>query len=126
MSECIDEFYLNSEQLPEDIFYKIYDKPNIVLQDYQYVQYMKPALTEYHCEEQNSIIDIYSPTLPKLITEKTDSRYHGLKITNQSNEVIKRNLNKRDIINPNQTDTIDHKEHSHQDVNNIYHVHSKI
>jgi hypothetical protein len=77
---------------------------------------MKPTLTEYHCEEQNSIIDIYSPTLPKLITEKTDSHYHGLKLTNQSYEVRKRNLNKRDIINPNHTDTLDHKEHSHQDV----------
>ena len=87
---------------------------------------MKPTLTEYHCEEQNSIIDIYSPTLPKLITEKTDSRYHGLKITNQSYEVRKRNINKRDIINPNHTETIDHKEHSHQDVNKIYHFHSKI
>ncbi len=59
LSECIDEFYLNSEQLPDEIFEKIYNKPNIVLQNYKHVQYMKPELKEYHCEETSSIIDIY-------------------------------------------------------------------
>jgi len=91
LSECIDEFYLNLEQLPEDIFMKIYDKPNIVLEDYQYVQYMKPDLTEYHCEDESQIMDIYSPTLPKLITEKTS--YHDLKATNQKYERRRREIN---------------------------------
>lgn len=58
LSDCIDEFYLNSDQLPGDIFEKIYQTPNIVLQDYKYVEYMKPELKTYTCDWQ-TMIDIY-------------------------------------------------------------------
>ena len=59
LSECIDEFYLNEDQLPGQIFKNIYEQPNIVLQDYDSVAYMKSKLSLYHCEDVSSIIDIY-------------------------------------------------------------------
>ena len=59
LSECIDEFYLNTNQLPNDIFAKIYQRPNIVLQDYPYVQYQKPELKEYVCDPDMELIDLF-------------------------------------------------------------------
>lgn len=73
LSECIDEFYLNTNQLPNDIFQKIYKRPNIVLQDYPFVQYQKPALKEYTCDPDTEIIDLFNVDPVKIITEKTDS-----------------------------------------------------
>lgn len=73
LSECIDEFYLNTNQLPNDIFAKIYQRPNIVLQDYPYVQYQKPELKEYVCDPDMELIDLFNVDPVKMYTSKTDS-----------------------------------------------------
>lgn len=73
LSECVDEFYLNTNQLPGDIFEKIYKRPNIVLQDYPYVQYLQPKLKTFTCDENTETIDLFSNEKMELITEKTDS-----------------------------------------------------
>jgi len=73
LSECVDEFYLNTNQLPSDIFKKIYRRPNIVLQDYPYVQYEKPELKIYKCDEITEIIDLWSEKHLNIITQKTNS-----------------------------------------------------
>ncbi|CAF0775268.1 unnamed protein product [Brachionus calyciflorus] len=70
LSECIDEFYINSEKLPEEIFNRIYDKPNIALHDYKEVKYMKQNMTEFHCEDVSYIIDLYNGVNLPIITEK--------------------------------------------------------
>ena len=59
LSECIDEFYLDSERFPDTIFQTIYQKPNIVLQNYSYVQYLKPKLKTYKCDPNLDIIDLF-------------------------------------------------------------------
>lgn len=73
LSECVDEFYLNQNQLPNDIFEKIYKRPNIVLQNYPFVQYMKPVMEEYNCDNVTEIIDLYPSANLHVITEKTNS-----------------------------------------------------
>lgn len=59
LSECIDEFYVDTERLPDDIFETIYRKPNIALHPFKEVRYVKKNLTEYHCEDTGVIIDLY-------------------------------------------------------------------
>ena len=58
-SECVDEFYMNSNQLPVDIFERIYQRPNIVLLNYPYVWYEKPELQAYTCDPNTDTIDIF-------------------------------------------------------------------
>lgn len=58
LSECIDEFYLSTEEISAEIFEKIYDVPSVALHDYNQVKYMKLNLTEVECEETN-MIDLY-------------------------------------------------------------------
>ncbi len=58
-SECVDEFYMNSNQLPVDIFERIYQRPNIVLLNYPYVWYEKPELRAYTCDPNTDTIDIF-------------------------------------------------------------------
>lgn len=60
-SECADEFYLNTNQLPEDIFSKIYHSPNIVLLNYPNgnVWYERPPMKEYVCDANTETIDIF-------------------------------------------------------------------
>lgn len=50
---------MDTDKQPEHIFETIFKTPNVVLLDFNTVQYMKQEPIEYHCEETNSIIDIY-------------------------------------------------------------------
>lgn len=50
---------MDTDKQPEHIFETIFKTPNVVLLDFNSVQYMKQEPIEYHCEETNSIIDIY-------------------------------------------------------------------
>ena len=59
LSECIDEFYVESEKLPADIFKTIFDKPNVAMHDYGEVSYMKQKMTQFDCEDVSYIIDFY-------------------------------------------------------------------
>jgi len=74
LSECIDEFYLDSERFPDTIFQTIYQKPNIVLQNYSYVQYLKPKLKTYKCDPNLDIIDLFTNEQLHVITEKTNTK----------------------------------------------------
>lgn len=124
LSECVDEFYLNTNQFPGDIFSKIYKTPNIVLQDYPYVQYMRTNLTEYTCDENTEIIDFYTPEkyLP-IITEKTRSKSSRF-MNNPINSYAKLIKKKRAILKatqlanktaPDSNPSVQKFEHNHQD-----------
>ncbi len=58
-SECINEFYLNSNHLPDGIYQEIFNQPNIVLLNYPYVQYLKPEMKTYTCDSNTETIDLY-------------------------------------------------------------------
>ncbi len=66
-SECINEFYLNSNRLPDGIYEEIYKQPNIVLLNYPYVQYLKPNMKTYTCDPNSEIIDLFVSSF--LVTE---------------------------------------------------------
>lgn len=74
-SECADEFYLNTKQLPADIFSKIYHSPNIVLLNYPNgnVWYERPPLKEYVCDPNTETIDIFNAGDIKIVKEKINS-----------------------------------------------------
>jgi hypothetical protein len=59
LSECIDEFYVDSEQLPSDIFKTIFNTPNAAMREYNEVSYMKQNMTQFDCEDVSYIIDLY-------------------------------------------------------------------
>jgi hypothetical protein len=65
LSGCIDEFYVDSEQLPADIFKKIFDAPNVAMREYNEVSYMKQPMTEFDCEDVSYIIDLYARFKPR-------------------------------------------------------------
>jgi len=117
LSECINEFYMDTDKQPEHIFETIFKTPNVVLLDFNSVQYMKQEPIEYHCEETNSIIDIYSDTLPPIIKAKTSSIQDKTPILSP----IKRK--KRQASNTTEIDhnKIHHK-HTHEDFESIAHT----
>ncbi|CAF0753891.1 unnamed protein product [Brachionus calyciflorus] len=88
LSECIDEFYINSENLPEEIFSRIYDRPNIALHDYREVKYMKQNMTEFHCEDVSYIIDLYNGVNLPIITEKASDKVPKMAIQPPSNKEV--------------------------------------
>lgn len=129
LSECIDEFYLNSDRLPNNIFDTIYQKPNVVLQNYKHVQYMKQNLKEYKCDETSSIIDIYSKEIPTIIRENTDSSQFisattSIPVLRKKRET--KNETKEVTNTVTKVDSVDHNkmhsDHVHEDFESIAHT----
>lgn len=63
LSECADEFYLNSEQIPIDVFKDIFQNPVIGYHVSKQIKYMKQNLSVFECKQTIDLDDLKPPKL---------------------------------------------------------------
>ena len=90
LSECIDEFYIESDKLPKGIFQTIYSRPNVALHDYKEVFYMKKNLKKYHCEDVSYIIDLYNAEKVPIIRENSTRSRRGIEKRAAVNQTVQK------------------------------------
>ena len=70
LSECMDEFYLNTEQLPKDLFADIFQRPFIGYHPNKYlIKYMKQNLTTFSCGDTMTI-DLKTKYQPPIVIKQ--------------------------------------------------------
>ena len=74
LSQCIDEFYINSERHSDDVFAKMYDMPYISVLDKTDIRYMRQNVTEFDCTDAGSI-DLKALALPPIVAAKVLLNY---------------------------------------------------
>ena len=69
LSQCINEFYINSERHSDDVFAKTYDIPYISVLDKTDIRYMRQKVTEFDCTDAG-FIDLKVLALPPIVAAK--------------------------------------------------------
>ncbi|RNA00203.1 transmembrane 87A-like isoform X2 [Brachionus plicatilis] len=113
-SECIDEFYIKEDKIPDNIFTNIFNKPNLALKPYKKVKFIKQNMTEFHCEDVSYIIDLYTGVNPPIQIENVDSNLNipDIEIENKASSRVKREANSTE--NP--------SKHKHTEFDSIAHT----
>jgi hypothetical protein len=72
LTECMDEFYIDTEKLPVDIFLKIYNQPNTTYHGVKVnkVKYQKQEEREFECESTDSEIELQYDHEPLILPDE--------------------------------------------------------
>jgi len=72
LSECMDEFYINTEKLPPTIFLDIYKTPNITYHNVNVkkVKYQKQEEREFVCDDTGSEIELQYNHEPLILPDE--------------------------------------------------------
>jgi len=68
----MDEFYINTEKLPVDIFYKIYTQPNITYHNINVkkIKYQKQEERDFECDALDSDIELQFDHEPLILPDE--------------------------------------------------------
>lgn len=71
LSECMDEFYINTEILPDNMFYNIYETPKITYNtNVKKIKYQKQHETEIKCEFPDSLVELQFNHEPLILPDE--------------------------------------------------------